>query len=196
MSQSRRSAIVGPHGTGKSTLLESMRDVLHETYRHIQWVQLRSSRIVTSQQAGDHAPLRTTASNNRQLAFEALQRLRVLDAKDPKANALLLIDGFEQLSWLDRWKLTRVAQRYGLHLLVTSHRRVRSFATVHCTGVDTATIRQLTIDLASSGSQLAQQAIEYELSSRDMATVDNVRDFWFEMFDVVADAHLAGECNV
>lgn len=87
-----QAAIVGPHGSGKSTLLETLSQ---------QWAKLG----INEQR------VRLTASRKR----EALP-LAGLDA-----DSLLVIDGFEQLSyWKQRWVRWR-CQHKSARLLVTTH---------------------------------------------------------------------------
>lgn len=86
--------IVGPHGSGKSTLLASLLPALGE------W-NVRTVRLDTSHRtlpAGFFDP--------------------------PGPGSLLVIDGFEQLGLLVRWRVKRHCRRHGCGLLVTAHRSV------------------------------------------------------------------------
>ncbi|MFN3148993.1 hypothetical protein [Bremerella sp.] len=88
-----QAAIVGPHGSGKSSLLETLSQKWLEVGLVEQRVRLTASR--------KHNPL----------------RLGSLDA-----TSLLVIDGFEQLSfWKQQWVRWR-CQRKRTRLLVTAHR--------------------------------------------------------------------------
>ncbi len=106
----RRVAIVGPHGSGKSTLMghlipklgpvtyrafaDGQQDQLRDRENGIVWLQLRKP--------------------------DAQHRIR--QSKDAWApGGLLAIDGWEQISWLGRFRILLATNRIGLDLLVTSH---------------------------------------------------------------------------
>ncbi len=90
--------IIGPHGAGKSTLLASLIPALREAGRHVILVTLR----------------------------EAQRRLprQVLDELRHSPNALLIVDGYEQLSRSNRYLLRRRCRRARGGLLVTAHHSV------------------------------------------------------------------------
>jgi len=143
-----RAAIVGPHGTGKSTLLEHLVPKLG---------RLRYREAA----AGPHAA--ATPSNSGQLASEndfvqnqfpqnpiSLNPLRLQSEPSPprsitwlavrrgaqaaqrvvlsrqhwQPGGMLVIDGFEQLSWWTQWRTMHSTRSRGMGLLVTSHRRL------------------------------------------------------------------------
>jgi len=87
--------IVGPHGSGKSTLLATLRPVIERRGRRVAIVEL-------------HDGQRRLPANYR----------RLIDAETP---SVLVIDGYEQLSRLSRWKVGRYCRRRGIGLLVTTH---------------------------------------------------------------------------
>ena len=91
--------IVGPHGAGKSTLLASL---LPQWYRSF---PLSSASRFAAQQR--HLPNGILAASD-----------------DTASRRLLVIDGFEQLSWWSRRRVRRIWQRRGEGLLVTSHHDV------------------------------------------------------------------------
>ena len=90
--------IIGPHGAGKSTLLASLIPALREAGRHVVLVTLRDAQ--------------------RHLPREVLDELR------HRSNALLIVDGYEQLSRLSRHLLHRRCRRAHGGLLVTAHQSV------------------------------------------------------------------------
>lgn len=91
-----RGEIVGPHGSGKSTLVEHL--------------------------------LPELASAGRLVVRHSLRRgQRRLERSDPppaewNCHTQLVVDGCEQLSWWNRWRLWRHCRRSGAGLLVTTHR--------------------------------------------------------------------------
>ena len=90
-----RGAIVGPHGSGKSTLLESLRPEL----------LLAGRRVVHFALHDGERSLPPTPRESRLWNSESL----------------MIVDGYEQLSAWNRWRLERRPRRFGCGLLVTSH---------------------------------------------------------------------------
>jgi hypothetical protein len=86
--------IVGPHGSGKSSLLRALLPLL--AGRAVHHVRLNTS--------------------------ERALPGRVWEPLAP--SAVLVIDGFEQLGWLTRRRVGRHCRRQGAGLLVTAHRPV------------------------------------------------------------------------
>ena len=91
-----RGAIVGPHGSGKSTLVAAL--------------------LPACEAAGRTATLFRLQGGQRQLP-ETPGKLDGLEG-----TSLFVIDGYEQLGRLCRWRLARRCRRMGSGLLVTSHR--------------------------------------------------------------------------
>lgn len=100
-----RAAIVGPEGTGKTTLLDELADRLAAPGRRICRARLRPGR--RHFEPGELPP-----------------------ADD--STALLLLDGAEQLGCLAWWRLKRRSRRWA-GLLVTSHRPGRLPTLIECT---------------------------------------------------------------
>ncbi len=104
----RRGVIVGPHGSGKSTLLEHAAPRLGQ---------------VALRQYSDGRVLRGAADG--ELLWLSLRRssqtLRL--HKDLwETGMLIVIDGFEQLSFATRWKVIWQTRSKQMGLLATSHR--------------------------------------------------------------------------
>lgn len=93
-----RGQIVGPHGSGKSALLAALRPAI--------------------EQAGKRVALVDLHDGQRRLPREVKRGL-ALDA-----DAVLVIDGYEQLGMLGRFWLARQCARYRSGLLVTAHASV------------------------------------------------------------------------
>ncbi len=92
-----RGAIVGPHGSGKSTLVATLLPQLAAAQRFPVVVTLRDGQ--------------------RRWPPDALLPDRVT------ASTQLIVDGYEQLSWSNRLRLQWLCWRYHAGLLVTSHAR-------------------------------------------------------------------------
>ncbi|MCB0358070.1 MAG: AAA family ATPase, partial [Bdellovibrionales bacterium] len=95
----RRGAILGPKGSGKTTLVLEAAAILTSRGRSVEYVQLRQGE---------------RRWNRQQLA--KLRRALSLDA-------IAICDGFEQLSLFDQWLLSASARRAQSGLLVTAHER-------------------------------------------------------------------------
>jgi hypothetical protein len=91
-----RAAIVGPHGHGKSTLLEDLAPRLEARGFRVRTISLREARP--------------------RLDREDRTVLRSLGPQD-----VLLLDGAEQLGWLS-WMSLRLSTRKAGGLVITSHR--------------------------------------------------------------------------
>jgi hypothetical protein len=89
--------IVGPHGSGKSTLLATLITAVECAGRTIIMVELHDGQRCF--------PLK-------------LYELRL------RCPAMLVVDGYEQLSRWNRWRLKRSCRRHGVGLVVTAHKSV------------------------------------------------------------------------
>jgi hypothetical protein len=94
-----RAQIVGPHGSGKSTLVESLKPILTAHGRDLRFLRCTAS---GRQLTGDWRPV----------SWSPL--------------TLVLVDGYEQLACGDRGKLALQVRRRAAGLLLTSHRVVWS----------------------------------------------------------------------
>jgi hypothetical protein len=93
-----RGAIIGAHGSGKSTLLESLKPAICDIGCEVIAISLRDGQ--------------------RRLPRDAFDSLRRIS----NANRIvIIIDGYEQLGWFERWRLGSFCRRKNAGLLVTSH---------------------------------------------------------------------------
>jgi len=90
--------ITGPHGSGKSTLLAALTPAI--------------------QQAGQQTILMTLHDRERRLPLRLQSDVRF------RPPAVLMVDGYEQLSHWSRLMLKRTCRRQGVGLLVTTHTSV------------------------------------------------------------------------
>jgi len=90
-----RGAIVGPHGSGKSTLVKTLQPHLADSGRSISTITLRDGQ--------------------RRLPADFVHKSLAL------ARPLIIIDGYEQLSWPSRLLIRSRCRRVSAGLVVTSH---------------------------------------------------------------------------
>lgn len=91
-----RGAIIGPHGTGKSALLATLMPAIKRAGRCPHLIELHDGQ----------------------------RRLPPLRHDELPPVTLLIVDGYEQLSRLSRWRLAWLCRRRGWGLLVTAHASV------------------------------------------------------------------------
>jgi hypothetical protein len=103
-----RAAIVGPHGTGKTTLMEDLEEPLAGLGFRVMHLRLDSE--------------------SRRFSQGRLSQLAAtLDARD-----IVCLDGAEQLDWL-RWMTFRWRTRHAGGVLITSHRPGLLPTLIECT---------------------------------------------------------------
>jgi hypothetical protein len=148
--------IVGPHGSGKSTLLAALLPELRRAGR---------------------APLLIALHNGRRcLLPEARAALKALSG----GAAVVVLDGFEQLSRLSRLGLRRHCRQRGQGLLVTAHHSV-GFPELFRTNVTLKTARKVVNHLlADAKGVVAGMDVAGRLPARE----GNLREVLFELYDL------------
>ena len=147
-----RAAIRGPHGTGKSTLLAALLPELE-----------RRGRIVLSFSLHD---------GQRRLPAELI-------AARLTADALVVIDGYEQLSRWSRFQLKRLVRKSDCGLLITSHAATR-LPELYRTETDLRLAERLVELLAKpQRASIAREVIHREF----MAHQGNLREMLFALYD-------------
>jgi energy-coupling factor transporter ATP-binding protein EcfA2 len=146
-------AIVGPHGSGKSTLLESLKRVIAAAGRTIQAISLRDG-----QRRLPRDFFATWASDS---------------------NAVVIIDGYEQLGWPARLHLSLRCFATGVGLLVTSHRPIR-IPTLIRLAPDRQLIEQLVCRLCAEVSTTITRA---DIAASHACHGSNVREILFDLYD-------------
>lgn len=171
----KRAVIVGPHGTGKSTLVHTFLSKLQRSYPKVAFHQL---------------------ANDPSVGFFKRWSQRIRSGKRIREelsalpnDGLLIVDGWEQLTIPSRWRIARSAASRKVTLLATSHRRLPGWTLLHETTTTPKLIRSLADDLLNDSPHEIRKMIDGHLKTRRLVPTTNVRDLWFEMYDLVEDAH-------
>jgi hypothetical protein len=149
-----RGAIVGPHGSGKSTLVAALLPAFEAAGRTTTLIQL-------------HEGQRRLPEPNRRI--------------DRLARAsLLVIDGYEQLGRLRRWHLATQCRRASCGLLVTSHREC-GLPVLFRTEPNLSMVERLIGEsLPPHGGRICRADIHRAWQRNGQ----NVREILFELYDV------------
>ncbi|MCC6124929.1 MAG: hypothetical protein IT426_08205 [Pirellulales bacterium] len=146
--------IIGPHGSGKSTLLAGLIPRLEAEGWRVQRIDLHDG--------------------ERRLPVD----LRKIPATE--TPFLLVVDGYEQLGGLNRFRLRRHCRRRGWGLIVTAHRPAGLPKLFDCTpSVELA--RQIVQTLLADGERLFSPA---EISGCYARSKGNLREMLFGLYDL------------
>jgi energy-coupling factor transporter ATP-binding protein EcfA2 len=145
-----RGQIVGPHGSGKSTLLTALLPAL--TSWHVRVVHLNTSD----------------------------RRLPAWAWGVPPPRSLLVIDGFEQLGRVTRWRVKRRYRRSGSGLLVTAHTPV-GLPDLYRTDVTPEAAAAVIASLVPAGGEWVLDG--FDVGTRLRAHRGSLREVLFELYD-------------
>lgn len=148
-----RGSVVGPHGSGKTTFMEGLATRLADTGVSVVWVRL-SEEQPTLVAAGGGDVLRTG-----------------------NPSTLLMVDGAEQLSWHEWWRVCRAARAFR-GLLVSTHRPGR-LPTLHACATSSVLLGEL---VSALGVPLAED----ELVLLHRRYLGNLREALRELYDRAA----------
>lgn len=129
--------VVGPEGTGKTTLLEDLELPLRAMGRQVLWLRLD----------------RQSSAAERQAAKEVLSRLQPQDC--------CLLDGGEVFSWWEWWQLKRRLWRSSGQVIASLH-TAHGIPVLHQTKPDWCVVQSLVEELSGpeSGGDLNRIALE------------------------------------
>lgn len=150
--QNWRGAIIGPHGSGKSTLLESLRPAILAAGKDVRCIDLHDGQ------------------RNLPAGFAPAPVTR---------NLVMIIDGYAQLSWLERWRLARACGRSHCGLLVTAHSPTR-YPTLLSTSPNFSLIAQLAADLCV---EVSTSITREDVAASHAIHGSNVREIFFDLYD-------------
>jgi hypothetical protein len=163
--QNWRGAIVGPHGSGKSTLVEALKPAIA---------------------AAGRSPLAITLRDGqRRLPSDFLWRVGQTCVPAARQECplqelgLVVIDGYEQLSWWERLRLAHGCRRAGVGLLVTAHKHTR-IPTLIELAPDLGLVRQLVADLSTN---VSASITPNDIAASHACHGSNVREIFFDLYD-------------
>ena len=171
LDQHRAGLIVGPHGSGKTTLLHSLGPWLNERFAETANMQLF---------APPSPGILDRLAHARQTAQQVRRRHDLLGD-----GGLLIVDGAEQLWRHDLARLLRRVHRRGQTVLATSHLPLPRMTILHETKVSRNLVVSLADSLLEGVSADLAEIVHRELRKQDWSRLTNVRDLWFELYEVV-----------
>lgn len=171
--QTKRSLVVGPHGTGKSTLLQTLKPLLSKRFAHVKTINLHGP---------DCDRVTDRMLHRRQNGQNALQSL----ASSP-VKTLLVVDGIEQMGSFSRWRLRRLAAQDEKSILATSHQDLIGFETLYRTEASRPLVEYLCRRLLHDSDEATTEMIVDEIREREILATTDVRSLWFELYDQVAN---------
>lgn len=148
--------IIGPHGSGKSTLVATLVPALEAAGRRIVRVTLNRG--------------------ERRLP----PGIPLTDGQSGKGMALLIVDGYEQLSWWSRWRLNSACRRQRAGLLVTAHADV-GLPTIYRTAPSLELARRIVARLLPPDDAAIS---DDDIAAACAAHPDNLREALFQLFDL------------
>lgn len=147
-----RGQIVGPHGSGKSTLLASLLPRLRELGHHVESIALHDGerRLPHDFATTKHEP-----------------------------PTIVVIDGYEQLSWFARRRIHSRCRRYDWGLLAVVHESV---------GLPTLCAPRVSTELAAHIVKDLLQDRDFSVPAEDLEDLlgkhaGNLRDVLFDLYD-------------
>ncbi len=181
----RVGSIVGPHGSGKTTLLRSLVPLLEKEFAVVHLLRLGGCESTALRPRWQHA-----RQVDRDIARET-QRI----ASAAGQHGLLVIDGAEQISSWQRRRLLRASRRHGFAILATSHQPLSGMDVLFRTRLDAKLIWELTMQLLGDVPQEVAAIVLATLGHRDLDRISNLREFWFELYDVVQPQLIRAEIS-
>ena len=159
---SKRGSIIGPHGSGKSTLVASLVSEIRTIRPESQIHQLRFS---------------TDRS--------ASQSLR-MSLPEWTPGAIAILDGYEQLKLWSRVSVEWTARNRSICILATAHQPIRGFETIWETSVNESSSHWVVEKLLqqSGAPEAVRELLQSEAWARSREkNGQNLRESLFDMYD-------------
>lgn len=154
--------IVGPHGSGKTTLVHHLASYLQSRFDSIEYLIVRGHLSVQRCQS---FPANSVIPSPQ---LENLYR--------DSNRRLLVIDGVERLSWLQRSLLRSDCHRRKMGLIVTTHRRLNWLPVIFETSIDHLRFHKIL-------DHLGVDACENDFSTLTKLHHGNCREMLFDLYD-------------
>ncbi len=159
---SKRGTIIGPHGSGKSTLVASLVSKLPSIVPNS---KIHSLRFSTDKSAAKSLNI---------------------SVKEWTPHSIAILDGYEQLRFWTRLRVEKIARARSISILATAHRPVHGFETLWETSV-TESSSQWVVEQLLLQSELpngANELLQSEAWSRSRSKHgQNLRESLFDMYD-------------
>lgn len=154
----RCSAIVGPHGSGKSSLLTALETPLRRQFSRVRRLRLQPTSSL----------------------WQAVATARAIGKSN--AGELWLVDGLERLGPVWLRFVCLAARARGVSLLVTVHRERGFLPVVWRTDLDESFAKRLTVDRLLDWPGYADSLLD-SWEDRWLRAAGNLRELWFQLFD-------------
>jgi hypothetical protein len=149
-------SIVGPHGSGKSTLLDTLKPMLLAAGKRPHSIALQNGQ--------------------RRLPCEFLTAIR---ERGGDCGTIVIVDGYEQLAWFERWRLTHRCRRTNCGLLITSHKLTRITLFIRLTP-DECLVQRLVGELCR---KMSTRITPEDVTASHACHGSNVREILFDLYD-------------
>ncbi len=159
---SKRGIIIGPHGSGKSTLVASLVSKLPSI---VPKSKIHSLRFSTDKSAAKYL---------------------ITSVNEWSPHSIAILDGYEQLRFGSRFRVAWLARARSISILATAHRPVRGFETIWETSVNESSSQWVVEQLLrqSALSSGANELLQSDAWSRSRAKHgQNLRESLFDMYD-------------
>ena len=150
--------IVGPHGSGKSTLVHSLLPELSAAFANIRVVTIRAA-----------TPRSVAASQNLPIGHR-------ID------RSLLIVDGVERLPWWHRQSLLRWTRRHTTRVLLTTHVPLAGVQTIYQTETTLSTLTRI-VDQLTHGQPIAFGITKTDIHETWKKSGGNIREIMMSLYD-------------
>ena len=163
--------VVGPHGSGKSTLVHTLVKAGRGRFSEHEVVQLVKSDSKSWIERLSHSRAQGRQVGNIQHQLPP--------------GALFVVDGAEQLSSRIRRRILRLARIKQHTVLATSHQPLDHLPVLYRTTLNPRIVRELAEQLTHDCSPEVKALAKRRLEQVDWGTLTNVRELWFQLYDEV-----------
>ena len=159
---SKRGIIIGPHGSGKSTLIASLVAELS--------IILPDSKIHQLRFSTDRPAWRSLLVSTKQWPH----------------SSIVVLDGYEQLKYWSRFLIERIARTRSISIMATAHQPIRGFEPIWRTSVSESSSRWVVEQLLQQAGHPAgvKELLQSDAWSHSRAIHgENLRESLFDMYD-------------